>query len=245
MLHYYRKGTGESLVLIHGFLSTNRVYDKVISKLTKHYDVIAVDLPGHGKSSFTGEKTVYDFAEKIIELLASLNVKSGTWVGHSMGGYITMAALEKYPKYVKRAAFVYSSPRADTPKERQQRDQHVETIKSEGLAALVQKRIPLYFGFDYDPKNLEEAYNHADQTTVEGAIAATFAMKERPDQVNTINHTQIPLLFIEGKKDMMEKAFVSFSPQVTKVKTDTSHMGMLEKPVQFLNELQNWLAKTQ
>ncbi|WP_227936391.1 alpha/beta fold hydrolase [Alkalihalobacillus deserti] len=244
MLHYYRKGIGEPLILIHGFLSTNRVYDQVISYLTNKYDVIAIDLPGHGKSPLTNEKTVYDYAKKIIGLLTSLQIKNATWVGHSIGGYITMAAVEKYPEYVKRAAFLYSSPVADTKKEKQERDQHVVTIKTKGLDAFIKERIPLYFAFYPDPKDLEEAYRHAELTTTEGAIVATYAMKERPDQVNMVNQTQIPLFFLEGKKDLLEKPFHSSTPLITKAMTDTSHMGMFDNPEQFINKLQRWLVKT-
>ncbi|MGO4886763.1 alpha/beta fold hydrolase [Anaerobacillus sp. MEB173] len=243
MLHYYREGSGEPLVLIHGFLSTNRVFDKIRSNLTKQFDVIAIDLPGHGKSSLSNVQTIDDYTDKIIELLSSLHIKNATWLGHSMGGYITMAAVEKQSDYVKRAVFAYSSPVADSDKEKEQRDQHVEKIRTFGLDEFIKERIPLYFAFYPDPKNLEEAFRHAKQTTVDGAIAATVAMKERRDQVDMINKTKIPLLFIEGKKDMVEKPFQSSSKLVTKAQTDTSHMGMFDNPEQFLAELQNWIEK--
>ena len=244
MLHYYREGKGQPLVLIHGFLSTNRVYDKVLSNLTNKYDVVAIDLPGHGKSPFMGEATVYDYAKRIVDLLSSLHLENVTWIGHSLGGYITMAAIEKYREYVKRAAFVYSSPVADNEKEKEQRDQHIETIKTKGLDVFIKERLPLYFAYYPNPNDLEEAYRHAEQTTVEGAIAATYAMKVRPDQVNMINETKIPLFFLEGKKDLLEKPFHTTSPFVTKAMTDTSHMGMFDNPEQFTKELQRWLTKT-
>ncbi|MBU8908787.1 alpha/beta fold hydrolase [Desertibacillus haloalkaliphilus] len=245
MLHYERQGTGEPLLLLHGFLSNNRVYDKVLSALTANYDVIAIDLPGHGKSPYSGEKTIYDYADKVINLLDNLQVKQATWIGHSMGGYITMAAVEKYESYVKRAAFVYSSPIADSTQERQERNEHVEMIKTQGLQAFIQKRIPAYFSFQADPQDLEEAFRHAEEATVEGAIAATYAMKNRPDQVEMINRAKVPLFFLTANKDVFEKTFLSNSPHIIKATTMTSHMGMLDEPQQFLTELQRWLARTE
>ncbi|UCZ51423.1 alpha/beta hydrolase [Bacillus shivajii] len=244
MLHYYRKGNGATIVFIHGFLSTNRVFDKILPNLLNKYDCILLDLPGHGQSPYEGEKTMYDYTEKVIQVLAYLNINDATWIGHSMGGYITMAAVEKYPQYVKRAAFVYSSPTADSTKEKEQRNQHVETIKTEGLEAFIKQRIPAYFAFNGNEQDIVEAYNHAKQTTIEGAIAATYAMKGRPDQVTMINKATIPLLFIEGTKDLLEKPFHTSSPQVIKYTTETSHMGLLDDPVQFLEKLQMWLGKT-
>ena len=48
MLHYTRQGTGAPLVLIHGFLGSTAIFDRVIGPLSQSFDVIAVDLPGHG-----------------------------------------------------------------------------------------------------------------------------------------------------------------------------------------------------
>ncbi|MDE5413627.1 alpha/beta fold hydrolase [Alkalihalobacterium chitinilyticum] len=244
MLHYHRQGTGEPLLLIHGFLSTNRVYDKVRSDLIDTYDVISIDLPGHGKSPLKKENTVYDYAHSIIQLLDSLKITNATWVGHSMGGYITMAAIEKYTPYVKRAAFVYSSPVHDSEKDKAQRDEHIDLVKREGVAALAKKRIPSYFAFQGDPKDVSEAYRHADQTTPEGTIAALHAMKERPNQVDMLNRIDFPLFFLEGTKDLSEAPFHATSSQITKASTDTSHMGMLDNPQQFITELKNWLTLT-
>ncbi|WP_179298796.1 alpha/beta fold hydrolase [Evansella halocellulosilytica] len=244
MLYYDRKGNGETIILIHGFLSTYHVYDKVISDLIKHYDVIAVDLPGHGQSPFTNEKTIYDYTDKIIHLLSSLNILQATWIGHSMGGYITMAAVEKYLPYVKRAVFAYSSPVADTVKGKHQRLQQIETMRTKGLKTFIQDQLPKYFAAQSNERDLEEAYKHAEHTTIEGAIAATYAMKDRPDQVNMVNQSKIPLLFIEGKNDLVEMPFLSTSSFITKVKTDTSHMGMLDNPSQFVSVLIDWLNQT-
>ncbi|WP_216830649.1 alpha/beta fold hydrolase [Alkalihalobacterium elongatum] len=241
-MHFDRQGTGEPLLFIHGFLSTNHVYDKVLSYFTKHYDVISIDLPGHGKSSYNNEKTVYDYAIRIVELLSSLHIINATWIGHSMGGYITMAAIENHTEYVKRAAFVYSSPVEDSNEDREQRDEHIQLVQTEGVAALAKKRIPTYFAFQGDPKDVNEAYQHADQTTVEGAVGALYAMRDRPNQVDMLNRVDIPLLFLEGTKDLSEAPFHTASPRITKAITDTSHMGMLDKPEQFIEALQGWLT---
>ncbi|WP_158211554.1 alpha/beta fold hydrolase [Alkalihalobacterium alkalinitrilicum] len=241
MLHYHRQGTGEPLLLIHGFLSTNRVYDKVRPDLIDTYDVISIDLPGHGKSPLSNEKTVYDYTKRIIELLTFLKLKRVTWIGHSLGGYITMAAVEKYTDYVKRAAFVYSSPVADSEKEKAQRVEHIALVEREGVTALAQKRLPLYFAFQGNPKDVIEAFRHAEQTTVEGAKAALHALKERPNQVEMLDRVDIPMLFIEGKKDLSESPFHATSTQITKVTTNTSHMGMMDNPQEFITELQKWL----
>ncbi|WP_198153503.1 alpha/beta fold hydrolase [Thalassobacillus sp. C254] len=244
MLHYYRRGTGDPLLLLHGFLSTNRVFDKIIPELEKKYDIIAPDLPGHGKSLYNGEETIDEYKDAIIELLHSLNIKKATWAGHSMGGYITMAAVEKAPSFVKRAAFLYSSPAADTEKDKEQRDQNIQLIQNQGLQVFINQKIPDYFSFDADPQAMKEAFHHAKQATKEGVIAAIQAMKNRKEQVTVVNEAPLPLLFIEGNKDLVEQPFPVSSRWVEKAKTESSHMGMLENPEDFLKKLTRWLVAT-
>ncbi|WP_100398900.1 alpha/beta fold hydrolase [Bacillus sp. FJAT-44742] len=244
MLHYYRRGTGDPLLLLHGFLSTNRVFDKIIPELEKKYDIIAPDLPGHGKSLYNGEETIDEYKDAIIELLHSLNIKKATWAGHSMGGYITMAAVENAPSYVKRAAFLYSSPAADTEKDKEQRDENIQLIQNQGLQVFIHQKIPDYFSFDADPQDMKEAFHHAKQATKEGVIAALQAMKNRKDQVTVVNEASLPQLFIEGNKDLVEQPFPVSSHWVEKAKTESSHMGMLENPGDFLKKLTRWLVTT-
>ena len=107
-LAYIDEGKGsETILMIHGLGSYLPAWKKNIVELSKNYRVIAVDLPGYGKSSkdpHSGLMTFY--AGVIAELIQKLELGPVNLAGHSMGGQISMVlALEK-PELVKRLILV-------------------------------------------------------------------------------------------------------------------------------------------
>lgn len=89
-ISYMDEGKGEQIiVLVHGLASNGGFWRYNIAELSKQYRVIAVDLPGYGKS----DKGVYPYtmsfyADVISGLLMQLNISKVVYVGHSMGGQI-------------------------------------------------------------------------------------------------------------------------------------------------------------
>ncbi|MDO9254291.1 MAG: alpha/beta hydrolase [Bacteroidales bacterium] len=107
-LAYVDEGKGsETILMIHGLGSYLPAWKKNIGELSKNYRVIAVDLPGYGKSSklpHSGLMTFY--AGVIAEMIQKLELGPVNLAGHSMGGQISMVlALEK-PELVKRLILV-------------------------------------------------------------------------------------------------------------------------------------------
>ena len=107
-LAYVDEGKGkETILMIHGLGSYLPAWKKNISELSKYYRVIAVDLPGYGKSSKLPHSGLMSFyAGVIAEFIQKLNLGPVNLAGHSMGGQISMVlALEK-PELVKRLILV-------------------------------------------------------------------------------------------------------------------------------------------
>jgi pimeloyl-ACP methyl ester carboxylesterase len=97
-------GSGpETIVLVHGLASNAGFWRYNISELAKTFRVIAVDLPGYGKS----QKGVYPYdmkfyAETIFNLLQSLNIDKVNYVGHSMGGQIGITLALSHPEKINK-----------------------------------------------------------------------------------------------------------------------------------------------
>lgn len=107
-LAYIDEGKGsETILMIHGLGSYLPAWKKNISELSKNYRVIAVDLPGYGKSSKAPHSGLMTFYAGVIgELIQKLDLGPVNLAGHSMGGQISMVlALEK-PELVKRLILV-------------------------------------------------------------------------------------------------------------------------------------------
>ncbi|MFE6926125.1 alpha/beta fold hydrolase [Nocardia sp. NPDC057663] len=90
MLNYTRAGVGEPLVLIHGTAGRLQVWDPIIPALTPYFDVIAVDLPGCGRSAMTGDSGVAGLAEAVAELMTELGIEQAHIAGNSAGGSIAL-----------------------------------------------------------------------------------------------------------------------------------------------------------
>src|SRR3990167_242408 len=99
---YTDNGSGTPLVLIHAFPTDQRLWKPQQEELKKHFRVITLDLYGFGNSSTTDGQavTMTDYADEVHHLLQKLHVHKAIMGGESMGGYIALAFLKKYPDNV-------------------------------------------------------------------------------------------------------------------------------------------------
>ncbi|TGE04678.1 alpha/beta fold hydrolase [Hymenobacter fodinae] len=103
-LYVERYGKGEPLLLLHGNSQSIAAFQLQIGQLAKHYEVIAVDTRGQGKSlDFTTGNLTYDlFATDIRQLLDSLHLRKVHIVGWSDGGNTALKLALQYPTYINR-----------------------------------------------------------------------------------------------------------------------------------------------
>lgn len=242
MLHYTREGSGEVVVLVHGFLGGIHIFDRIFEPLTKQFDVIAIDLPGHGKSEAPEDDyTVYGYAEDILEVLTNEQVESAYWIGHSMGGYITLAALEKQYTNIGKAVFLYSSDAPDTPEAIEKRTKQQQDIQNHGVGSFVEGIIHNFLAPDADTEDILFAKEVAHEANEAGLITALGAMKSRPNQRDLVDSIEIPILVIEGEQDKAVTPIETSNPNVTKVFTNTGHLGMIEDSQTVLREIMQFL----
>lgn len=95
MLSYERHGAGPTIVLIHGIGHRRQAWRDVIGLLSPDFDVIALDLPGHGESpdiDLDGRSAKEAVRAELETLLEHLNVSEPIMVGNSLGGMIALEA---------------------------------------------------------------------------------------------------------------------------------------------------------
>ena len=107
-INYVSKGKGEPIILIHGFLvnsNFNWIEPGIFDSLAKNYNVIAMDVRGHGKSEKPHSQDAYgkEILEDINRLMEDLKIDRANIVGYSMGGVITLAYATSYPEKVIKA----------------------------------------------------------------------------------------------------------------------------------------------
>ena len=102
-LHMEVTGSGEPLLLIHGLGSASTAWKPIIPALTSHYQVITVDLPGHGQSPLdhTTPLDPESLARLIITYLDQMKISQLHVVGNSLGGWVALELAARAPSRVK------------------------------------------------------------------------------------------------------------------------------------------------
>ncbi len=116
-------GSGDPIVLIHGFPLTREVWDSQAAQLAAHARVIRPDMRGCGRSSAPeGPYLMETLAGDVAAILDAIGVERAAIVGHSMGGYVAMAFCRMYAERVTRLGLVCSRLAADTPQAAKDRE---------------------------------------------------------------------------------------------------------------------------
>jgi pimeloyl-ACP methyl ester carboxylesterase len=106
-LHYLMAGTGEPVLLLHGYAETSHMWRPLMAKLAGTCTVIAPDLRGAGQSSTpSGGYTKAEMAQDIHALVAKLGYPRIRIVGHDIGLMVAYAYAAQYPSEVDRIALM-------------------------------------------------------------------------------------------------------------------------------------------
>ena len=229
-------GKGSAVMLLHGLPVNSNVWNGLAISLQNNFLVIAPDIPGTGKSEMLeGENvSIEDYAEVIKEILNKESISQCTMIGHSMGGYITLAFAEKYPESLNGFGLFHSSAFADDDEKKQTRRKAIEFIKANGAYAFLRTSTPKLFAGKEHLKEMEEVIEEGKSFNAEALIQYYQAMIKRPDRTAVLKTFSKPVLFIIGEKDTVVPLQVSlqqcYFPTISHVHVlETGHMGMIEE----------------
>lgn len=239
MLHHEISGNGKKpLVLLHGFMENTTIWEEMEAHLSKDFTLIKIDLPGHGKSKVYQEiHTVELMAEKVKEVIDALKLEKINLLGHSLGGYVSLAFAENFPEILESMTLFFSTTVADDEEKKAIRRRSIAVI-DENFETFVKTSIPNLFSNnekDILEGKIELAKNIAKSTDKEGVKAAQLGMAERPDRTEILENLDAKILIIAGKYDNAVKTenLLKIIPEKTNIKTyvlDCGHNGHWEKP---------------
>lgn len=179
-MHYVEKGTGKTLILLHGNGENCDYFVNQISFFSKDYRVIAIDTRGHGKTP-RGSKpfTIAQFADDLYDFMNEMNIEKASILGFSDGGNIAIDFVLKYPEKVD--ALILNGANLNT----------------EGLKKSVQ--IPIEIGYKiaciFAGKS-QRAFNNKEMLGL---------MVNDPNiDVKELHKINRPALVIAGTKDMIK-----------------------------------------
>jgi pimeloyl-ACP methyl ester carboxylesterase len=101
-IHYEAHGAGiPALVFVHGWSCDRSYWEKQLGHFARHYQVVAVDLAGHGESGLNRQAwTMPAFGADVAAVLEKLGLEQVVLIGHSMGGPVIIEAARRMPDRV-------------------------------------------------------------------------------------------------------------------------------------------------
>ena len=96
---YIEEGEGETLMLLHGFPASGKLWDGLAFQLSQDHTLLIPDIPGSGESRLDGESvSMEELATIVPAILNDAEIEHCVLAGHSMGGYISLAVAEAFPE---------------------------------------------------------------------------------------------------------------------------------------------------
>lgn len=237
-------GKGTPVVLIHGFPLNRQMWQPQLQPLADAgYRVIAPDLRGFGASEAT--ETGYSmegFADDVVALLDALGIERAVVGGMSMGGYVLMNMLERYPQRVSAACFIATRSNADDEAGRARRSAMAADAERLGANPIIKMFAELLFAPEtsqHSPELIARATAWMRDTHPKALAGALIGMRDRKDYTPLLLQFKLPALVIAGALDRaapLEAAqtIAAGVPECAlKVIDQAGHMVNMEQPEQF------------
>ena len=247
MLEYNDKGHGFPILLLHGFCEDKSLWSYCEKELSSRYRIITPDLPGFGESRLEDtELSMEYFAEKIKLLLDDLKIEKCILIGHSLGGYISLAFAEKYEIRLAGYGLFNSTAFADSEERKENRNKTITFIEKYGVPTFAQSFIPPLFSLQNKTTlktEIEALIKAATNSSEVGVLQTTKAMRDRKERIDVLKKSTVPVLFVIGENDTavpMEKSLEQcYLPKLHSVHflANAGHMGMIENKIESVKIL--------
>lgn len=108
-LSYEVRGTGKPILFLHGAYLSKKEWSHQLDEFAKDYQVIAMDLPGHGASDKLARYSVEVMAEYIFKFIEVVRITSCIICGHSLGGMVAQVIAQEHPNVVEKVILADTS----------------------------------------------------------------------------------------------------------------------------------------
>lgn len=225
----------KALIFIHGWLGNLRWWDDQVKDFSDQFQVVVMDLPGHGKSKKSDvgySSTVY--AEAIKEVASQLNAQEIILIGHSMAGAYILEAAAGIPK-TKSLILVDTLKNLDQHPSIEVAEQMTFTQLRADFRNAVENVLPKYLFSPSTPISVQRRLiSEFLEAEVEEAISL-LAPLYRMDVKSFAQNTTLPVTAINSttpptNKDVNEKYFSNYHLMEANA---TGHYPMLENPLEF------------
>lgn len=240
-VYYEAQGKGsQTLVLIHGWTCDHTFWEGQAKQLAAKYKLIAIDLPGHGRSSAAPEYPISLFARAVEAVMRAEGVAKATLMGHSMGGSVILEFSRLFPRKLDGVVLVdafmrEASAAANVPR-------FYERFTGEEGKAARRKMIEGMFSAATTPAVREQVLNGmlaAPEATAVGAMKGMFAPEVWREWQSPVR----ALAVVAHPEQITEASLKARFPNLTyRNMAGTGHFLMMEKPAEFNAIVLEWLG---
>ncbi|MBL7685746.1 MAG: alpha/beta fold hydrolase [Deltaproteobacteria bacterium] len=196
----------ETIFFLHAFPFSKEMWKAQLDGLPKDYRGIAVDLRGFGKASLcVGTTSIEGMVEDLISKMNHLKMKKVILCGLSMGGYVALRTVEKYPQRVSALILADTKSTPDGNEAKIKRSESIQLILKKGLKSYVD----VFLKGVLSEKNLKNKLLVSSlkkmilQNSKEGICAALMGLAARTDTTSSLSHIQVPTLILVGDEDRL------------------------------------------
>jgi 3-oxoadipate enol-lactonase len=243
----------KSIIFVHGFPYDHTMWKSQINEFSEKYFCVSYDIRGLGESpAGNGQFTMESFVDDLETVMIELKLDKPILCGMSMGGYISLRALERMQDKFSAAILCDTRSEADNNDGKLKRAAGIKRISTEGLAPFAKDFITNCFGDDFKKNKkseLESIIEKSSDYDPSGVKGSLLAMISRTDTTSNLGKIKIPALIICGEHDsltppsVMKEMFHKISDAEFVEITKSGHMTPIEKPEEVNNAIHNFLLK--
>jgi pimeloyl-ACP methyl ester carboxylesterase len=214
--------------------------------------VITPDLRGFGESGlFSGTVNMDAYADDIVALLDHLGIDRAVTGGMSMGGYVLLNLLERYPERVAAAIFITTKAGGDDDAVKARRTALAEASRAQGILPVAEAFRSILFApatLTDNPALVDEVFGWINASDPLGAAAGLIAMRDRKDYVDLLGSFSQPSLVIGADQDLASPVenshiIVEGLPEAELcILHGSGHMVNLEQPEGFNDAILEFLG---
>jgi 3-oxoadipate enol-lactonase len=252
---YDLEGSGPPIVLLHGYPFNRSMWRDQVEALQTSHRVITPDLRGLGETEATPEPaTMNEMAEDVAALLDALRIDRVTLGGLSMGGYVALAFIRRFPLRVRALILADTRPQTDTEEGKRAREEQAQKVLEEGTSAItdvILKKSLTPATLAERPDVVARVREMIAAAKPEGAAAALRGMAVRSDQTHFLASILAPTLVIVGSEDQLtpptdaELMRREIRGSRLVVIPGAAHVSNLERPAEFNRALTEFLQALQ
>jgi pimeloyl-ACP methyl ester carboxylesterase len=202
-LAYASAGKGPALLLIHGFPLNRSLWRRQLAAFSG-WQCIAPDLRGLGRSpGLEPVRGIGQYADDMAALLDALKIRRAVVCGLSMGGYVALEFLRRYPERLLALGLFSTRAEPDSADGKKARDAAITLVEQDGLPALADSMLPKLLGPASATGLIRTVRKMIVGSPPAGIIAALRAMRDREDSRPLLGGIRVPTLVLAGRDDTL------------------------------------------